>query len=190
MATNKNEQKQNHIPLFGSLVLVLAALSASRILIYNEELLVALAFGAFVTFCFQKLGNDVSETLDSRKNSIHQQIDACLQIQVENVSGLYDQHLERVQLKKDFKNLQLVLCQQLLQLSEGRNLTLNAQLTAQISAKLHAFQTIKTTSQGFLQETLAFGFRLRVLEGFQKSKKKIQSSLLKDALSNLNSKNL
>ena len=182
---------KEHRVLFISFLLVLCALSASRVLIYNEELLVALSFLAFVTFCYNKLGTMVAETLDARQASIQEELERSLEIQLSYVNELLQEHKERMQLAKGLNHLQSILTSELEQLENGRNAALYSQLNSQVYNKLVNLENARASSQGFLQQSLATGFRTSVLEAFQKSeasKKKIQLSLVKSALKELSNK--
>ena len=53
-----------------NLFLVICVLSSNHIIIYNEELLVALSFLLFVVFVTHYFGNNIKESLDSSSKSI------------------------------------------------------------------------------------------------------------------------
>jgi hypothetical protein len=58
--------------------LLFIVLSSKNILIYNEELLIALSFVAFVVTCAHTMGTSIAETFETRATQIQDELQAFL----------------------------------------------------------------------------------------------------------------
>ena len=67
-----NEKLRPYIFAF----LAFCVLSSKHIIIYNEEILVAITFFAFVYFVYRYFGQTIQESLDERSQGIRQELES------------------------------------------------------------------------------------------------------------------
>jgi len=84
-------QKRGKIYLF-VLLAVIVFTSKKIIIIYNEELLVALTFFAFVFFLYNFFGDDIKRSLDERCLTIQQELETFYVLKKESLTQALQQH--------------------------------------------------------------------------------------------------
>lgn len=72
-------------------ILVFSVLSSKQIFIYNEEIIVALSFIAFIIFTSRNFGNSLKESFDARSDLISKQLQQSLDSQQTLLSELIQQ---------------------------------------------------------------------------------------------------
>lgn len=85
--------------------LAFCVLSSKHIIIYNEELLVALSFLAFILFVFHYFGNTVKESLDERRLGIQAELERFFLLKRESLQELTSEHEKVSSLKKGVDGL-------------------------------------------------------------------------------------
>jgi hypothetical protein len=85
--------------------LAFCVLSSKHIIIYNEELLVALSFLAFILFVFQYFGNTVKESLDERRLGIQAELERFFLLKRESLQELTSEHEKVSSLKRGLISL-------------------------------------------------------------------------------------
>lgn len=86
--------------------LAFCVLSSKHVIIYNEELLVALSFLAFILFVFHYFGNTVKESLDERRLGIQTELERFFLLKRESLQELTLEHEKVSSLKKGLISLQ------------------------------------------------------------------------------------
>ena len=79
--------------------------SKKSIIIYNEEILVALTFFAFVFFIYNYFGNQIKESLDERCSLIQQELETFFVLKKESLIQALQQHRNVSSLMKTITTL-------------------------------------------------------------------------------------
>jgi hypothetical protein len=85
--------------------LAFCVLSSKHIIIYNEELLVALSFLAFILFVFHYFGNTVKESLDERRLGIQAELERFFLLKRESLQEVASEHEKVSSLKRGLISL-------------------------------------------------------------------------------------
>lgn len=85
--------------------LAFCVLSSKHIIIYNEELLVAISFLAFVVFTFNYFGDTVKESLDERRIGIKSELERFFLLKKESLKELALEHEKVSSLRKGLVSL-------------------------------------------------------------------------------------
>lgn len=85
--------------------LAFCVLSSKHIILYNEELLVAVSFLAFVLFSLYYFGNTVRESLDERRDGIKSELERFSLLKRESLEELSEQHGKVSLLKRGLDSL-------------------------------------------------------------------------------------
>ena len=72
--------------------LVFCVLSSKHIIIYNEELLVAVSFLGFVFFSLHYFGNTIRESLDDRRDGIKAELERFFLLKRKSLQEVAEQH--------------------------------------------------------------------------------------------------
>lgn len=85
--------------------LAFCVLSSKHVIIYNEELLVALSFLAFILFVFHYFGNTVKESLDERRLGIQAELKRFFLLKKGSLQELALEHQKVSSLKRGLVSL-------------------------------------------------------------------------------------
>ncbi|BDA51690.1 probable ATP synthase protein MI25 at N-terminal half (mitochondrion) [Coccomyxa sp. Obi] len=85
--------------------LAFCVLSSKHIIIYNEELLVAISFLAFVVFTFNYFGDTVKESLDERRIGVKSELERFFLLKKESLKELALEHEKVSSLRKGLVSL-------------------------------------------------------------------------------------
>jgi len=150
--------------------LLFCVVSSKHIIIYNEEILVALSFFLFVIFVSQYFGNNIKESLDERSKAIQLELQNFLNLKQESLNELLKEYKKVFFLKKAlneigcFTNLSLKKC------NVGAESSLNSIFSQQIQQKLKTLSYSKLNLQYKLQQVMASNLLNAVLVTFKKDK--------------------
>ena len=150
--------------------LLFCVVSSKHIIIYNEEILVALSFFLFVIFVSQYFGNNIKESLDERSKAIQLELQNFLNLKQESLNELLKEYKKVFFLKKalneigSFTNLELQKC------NVGAEASLNSIFSQQIQQKLKTLSYSKLNLQYKLQQVMASNLLNAVLVTFKKNK--------------------
>ncbi len=72
--------------------LAFCVVSSKHIIIYNEEILVALSFLFFVIFVSYYFGNNIKESLDERSNAIQSELQNFLTLKKDCLNELFNEY--------------------------------------------------------------------------------------------------
>lgn len=85
--------------------LAFCVLSSKHIIIYNEELLVAVSFLAFVLFSLHYFGTTITESLDERRDGIKAELERFFLLKRDSLKKLSEQHVKVSLLKRGLTSL-------------------------------------------------------------------------------------
>ena len=179
-----NNQKINYTALF----LLFCVASSKGIIIYNEEILVALSFALFVMFCLSYFGNTVKESLDERSSTIRFQLEDFHRLKEDSLQQLLSLHKRIKEAKKIFPSLSKDQLSQLsyTSTSESQTVELHNRFCEQVQQKLMHFQSSKAVLQQDLQKSIALTITFFVIAKSEKAKRnKKLSSQIKQGLASL-----
>lgn len=164
----KNQGMERYLLAF----LLFSVLSSKGIIIYNEEIVVALCFVSFVVFSLSYFGNTLKESLDERSSLIRFSAEEYHRVKEEALQSLLSQHKILKKLKKIFPNVggftEKTLS--LMSLSDKMKISLYNRFSQSVQEKLSYFTHSKTLVQQDLQESIASTIPSLVLISLKKNK--------------------
>lgn len=165
--------------------LAFLVLSSKNILIYNEEILIALSFLGFVLFSSHTLSESIQEAFQARRAAIQQELQTYLEMKESLIQSLLKEYTQQLAMAESLQVLGHISCGEIQYLQEQREQALQQALSLQIQQKLKAFLQIEKSSQDLLQQALVKGFQESVLEEFQNSKQDLGAKLVQQAIQTL-----
>ena len=166
----------------------LVAMSSKGIILYNEEILVALAFVSFVSFCVTNYSSTVAESLDDRANSIQEELQTYLTLKESYLRSLIDTHKKQVDLSAVILSLNSFSSSCLVEHTAQRESELERNVTNQVSSQLKSLAALGSGMRSGVYTKLASSLRTCVLESLQrakKSKQDLKPKVLKEAIQKL-----
>ena len=163
-----SHQKINYTALF----LLFCVASSKGIIIYNEEILVALSFALFVLFCLSYFGNTVKESLDERSSTIQFQLEDFHRSKETSLQQLLSLHKRIKQAKKVFPSIGKDTQNQLSYTGsvESQTSQLYNRFCEPVQQKLVYFQSSPSTLQFNLQKSIALTILFFVIAKTEKNK--------------------
>ena len=148
-----NNKKINYLSLF----LLFCVASSKGIIIYNEEILVALSFALFVVFSLSYFGSTIKDSLDERSSTIKFGSADFHRLKEESLQQLLSLHIQRKAAKKVFPFLKNDTENQLLMTtsSGSKASELSNRFCDQVQQKLNSFGSSKAELQQYLQKSIA-----------------------------------
>ena len=155
-----------------SIILFLSffVLSSKNILIYNEETLVALSFFCFVFFVNHSFGNNITDSLNERSQSIHKGLVDFLNTKSSTSKKLLTQHQKVSGLVKNLKTIRLFTIHECTRLKTQGKKALNNCFQQQLQQKLNNLELSKSALQLKIFDLLATKVYSYLLISFQKAK--------------------
>lgn len=175
---------RENLTLFGFGALAFIALSSKQIILYNEEILVALSFLFFLLFSLTYFREAVEETFTARSEAIQADFQSYLDqkrkwiylLAVETALG-YSQ--SPTQLLSQFASNQGTA------IAKYQETNVQTQVVSSIAQKLEVLETTKRAMERKIQSGLGKGLRSGVLEEYSKSKGTLKSKFVKFGVSSL-----
>jgi len=167
-----NDKLRPYIFIF----LIFCVVSSKHVIIYNEEILVALSFFLFVIFVSQYFGNNIKESLDERSQAIKMELQNFLNLKQESLNELLKEHKKVFFLKKALNELGFFTNFELKKGNLGAEKSLNTAFSQQIQQKLNTLSYLKFNLQQKLQQVMAINLLNAVLVKFKKNKQGMQVS--------------
>jgi F0F1-type ATP synthase membrane subunit b/b' len=165
-------------------ILALLTLSSKHIFIYNEETLVLISFVAFIFTCQKMAGESIKNSLNERSQLIAQELQNFYNLKEQLVIELIEEHQKHLSIHSLIKKIGQFSILEMKNISVQKKKALESLLKDQIQNKLNTLITFSNVSNQ-LQEGISTSFRGAVLEEFYKSKKQLQPTLVKQAVTNL-----
>jgi len=184
MTTKSNFFRNNLFYLVPGFLIFLV-LSSKNILIYNEELLIALSFVGFVVFSSHTMGDTFAEAFQTRSQAIQGELQTYFTMKEEVLVELIQKYKKRLALAQSLNSLGQVSTTEIGTLYKQREQALSSTVTSQMHQKLKTLGQTERTLQDTLQTLSIQGFRESVLEEFQRGKKQLGPKLLQQALAAL-----
>ena len=151
--------------------LAFCVLSSKHIIIYNEELLVAITFLAFVVFVFQYFGTTVKESLDERRFEIKSELERFFLLKKESLTELAMEHKRVFFLKKAILSLKEFTQEEAIEAASRGKDALKETFVYQIVEKLLPLSLPEVSLQSKWQERLASSQLGLVLVNLEKRSK-------------------
>ena len=151
--------------------LTFCVLSSKHIIIYNEELLVAITFMAFVIFVFQYFGATVKESLDERKFEIKSELERFFLLKKDSLAELATEHKKVFLLKKALVTLRKFAQEEATEAASRGKDALKKTFAHQITEKLIPLSLPEVSLQSKWQERLASSQLGLILANLEKRSK-------------------
>jgi hypothetical protein len=162
-----NEKLRPYIFAF----LAFCVFSSKHIIIYNEEILVALSFFLFILFVFHYFGNNIKEFLDERSEAIKLELQNFLTLKQESLTELFHEHKKVSLLKKALISVGVFTNNQLLNTSSNLEKAFYWIFSQQVNQKLKTLSLSTVSLQQKLPSIMSKNILSAVLMKFKKSKK-------------------
>ncbi len=151
--------------------LAFCVLSSKHIIIYNEELLVAITFMAFVIFVFQYFGATVKESLDERKFEIKSELERFFLLKKDSLAELAIEHKKVFLLRKTLATLRKFAQEEAVEAASRGREALREIFAHQITEKLIPLSLPEVSLQSKWQERLASSQLGLILSNLEKRSK-------------------
>lgn len=151
--------------------LAFCVVSSKHIIIYNEEILVALSFFSFVFFVAHYFGNNIKESLDERSQSIKLELQNFLSLKQQSLEELFKEHQKVKNLKQALSNVGDFTHHELIATNSALVKGFDLIIFQQVQQKLKNLFFSKMNLQQKFQPLLASNILPAVLVKMQKSKK-------------------
>jgi hypothetical protein len=151
-------------------LLTFCVLSSKHIIIYNEEILVALTFFAFIYFVYAYFGQTIQESLDERSQSIQQELESFFLVKKAALEEVIEEHGKVRALPQALQSLATFTASQVKSACAGGNRTLEAVIAQDMGRKLTTLTQAAGPLQGQWQGRVAGSQMARVLLKLQGSK--------------------
>jgi Mitochondrial ATP synthase B chain precursor (ATP-synt_B) len=158
--------------------LAFCVVSSKHIIIYNEEILVALSFFSFIVFVSHYFGNSIKESLDERAFAIKTELQNFLNIKHDSLIELFQEYQKLSTINSSINHIGSFTFNELLSTSSRIEKAFYFIVSQQIQQKLKTLSQSKLSLQQKLQPLMALNLLsmvlVKVLKKKQKSKGKIQ----------------
>ena len=161
--------------------LIFCVVSSKHIIIYNEEILVALSFFLFVFFVSKYFGDNIKESLDERSKAIKIELKNFLNLKQESLNELLTEYKKVFFLKKALNVICLFTNSSLEKCNFKAESGLNVSFSQQIKQKLKTLSYSKLNLELKLQQVMARNL-LNVVLVKNKRKLQINSGSIKKAI--------
>ena len=171
-------------------LIAIIGLSSKGLILYNEEILVLLAFTGFIIFVVQNYGQDVADNLDERSSAIQQELQTYLDLKEAYLEALVQEHKKQVGLAAAVKTVGSFANSQLGVIGQQRKDELGSRVNLQVNQQLNSLASMGSGLEYQLQSKMANSLRSAVLATLQQAKrdnKPINSLLVKKAIARLGS---
>jgi len=162
--------------------LAFCVVSSKHIIIYNEEILVALSFLFFVIFVSYYFGNNIKESLDERSTAIQSELQNFLTLKKDCLNQLFKEHKKTSLSKQILQNLTNFTNLQLKNKTAGSEKALKTIFSQQINHKLKNLSNLNLNLKSQLQQVISDQLLTAVLVKTNKLKNSNKASAVKPQL--------
>jgi hypothetical protein len=163
--------------LIGFGLLAVLAFSSKSIILYNEEILVGIAFLCFFAFCSSQYSATVADTLDARAKAIEEELQTGLRLQKDLYTNLLTLCEHQLVCAQGLQGLNTHVRDQLTTCANHRAQALMHSLHTQVIDQCDALAQAQTGMQTQFQHHMAKGLRGLVLESLKDSQPKTKQSM-------------
>jgi hypothetical protein len=167
------------------LILVLSVFSSKQIFIFNEEIIVALSFVAFVLFTQQMFGNNIKALFDERQAGILTELQQYCDLKDTLLAESIKQYeLRSINLKPSTQMVGDICISEIkTRCAPKCKQTVLSILSQQYDSKLKTLFSIQEQSRISIQRSIVTHFRNIIKNQFRLSKlRKLQSKLIKQSI--------
>lgn len=166
-------------------ILAFSLLSSRHIIIYNEEILVALNFFAFVWFTAHYYGQQIQDALDLRSRDIAQSLQNYIQARSDFLELCKQEYEKQLDFHTQIYELGRISSQEIRLAAVQGELRLTQSLPALVAPKLQYFATRQQTAQQELQQKIALYLCDQILEHYRSASPAVRSSLIGQSIRRL-----
>jgi hypothetical protein len=164
---------------------VFLLLNSKQIILYNEEILVAIAFFLFLGFSVQNFSQTLADMLDDRSKALKGELNSYFQSKEALLTQSIEEHTSRLGQTKVIQKIGIDSFLILALVVDKRYRSISSLFLSQTQQKLKNLWISKKSFQQELQFIISSGFRSAVLEKYQKSKGSMKPIFLAEAFNQL-----
>jgi len=168
--------------LIGASTLAFFVLSSKNIIIYNEEILVALSFLCFVIFSFSSFQESIKQTFEDRQHTIQQELEQMLVAKEQTIAHLQEQLSTKFTIVDKLQQLKTVSVQELENAQTLRLQAFEASVQKKCVQKLQTLLSLEKQFQHEMHNKIQRSFQKSVLEYFQKNAATLSAQLFDTSL--------
>ena len=166
-------------------ILTFSVLSSKHIIIYNEEILVALNFFAFVWFTAHYYGQDIQTALDQRGIEASQGLRTYITTRGDFLQLCKQEYEKQLNFANQIRTLSNFSTQEMMQAAIRGETCLNQTIPGLVLPKLQYFSSIQTNAQQDLQRQIALHFCQGITETYRSAPITVRISLVTQAIRKL-----
>lgn len=159
--------------------------SSKNIIIYNEEILVALSFLFFVLFSFHAFQDAVKETFESRRTLILNELEQMLVMKETSMRKLQQRYMQSLHLGNTLQSLKKAALEELETAQAQRVQAFEASIQKKCVQKLQMILQGEKQFQHKMHQTIQANFTQSVLTYFQKNQATLIPQLFDQACAQL-----
>lgn len=165
--------------------LVFLVLSSKNIIIYNEEILVALSFLCFVLFSFSAFQESVTQTFADRRNLIHQELEQMLVLKAQTIQQLHQEYTHSLHLVTSLEGLKNGAIQELESSQNQRIQAFKVGMQKKCVQKVLHLLNLEKQFQHEIHTKIQRSFQQSVLDYFKKHQSSLTPQLIDQACARL-----
>ena len=165
--------------------LVFLVLSSKNIIIYNEEILVALSFLCFVLFSFSAFQESVTQTFADRRNLIHQELEQMLVFKAQTIQQLHQEYTHSLHLVTSLEGLKNGAIQELESSQDQRIQAFKVGMQKKCVQKVLHLLNLEKQFQHEVHTKIQRSFQQSVLDYFKKHQSSLTPQLIDQACAQL-----
>ena len=152
--------------------------SSKNIIIYNEEILVALSFLFFVLFSFYSFQDSVKMTFDERRKAIMQELEQMLVSKAETIQKLQSTYQQSVQLVASCETLKKAALEELEISQQQRIKAFESSVQKKCVQKLQQILSLEKQFQHELHNKIQRNFQQSVLDLLSKTSRNFNPTII------------
>nr|YP_001315093.1 ATP synthase F0 subunit beta [Chlorokybus atmophyticus]ABO15091.1 ATP synthase F0 subunit beta [Chlorokybus atmophyticus] len=169
-------------------LLLFSVLTSKGIIIYNEEILVALSFFGFVIFTYQTFGKEIEESLNARSEEAKEGLQNFISLKEDFIKKSIEEYKKQLSFNVVMSKLKDLSLIEMTNIGKEREKVLQILKPQLVLPKLNNLSISQAIGLQKLQSLVAISFLGAVLEKFRSSKSKQKPKLIRQAIQHLKSK--